>query len=359
MQTTTGFLSRQVDFRDSMEGATAAIEEYFERGWTDGLPVVPPTEALVTRMLATVGQAPQVSLGPVPPRMAQARIEALAINAVMAGCKPEYFPVVVAAVGAMLDPHFNLNGVQATTSAVGPLTVVHGPVAQQIGVNGGLNAFGSGYRANATIGRAIRLILLNLGGGQPGVGDMAQLGGPHKYSYCIAENEAESPWEPFHTERGFGREDSAVTVFACESPHIIIGGLDSIAHALSNTTFGSMFGGEFAVVVTPLFARQLAEKGWTRHDFRMYLFEHGRIPLRKLWKSFGKEQISERYGTGSDGERWPAWIDLDDPETLVPSARRPENIHVFVTGGTTMPFAAILTGFGYLGGLSVTRPVTL
>src|SRR5262245_34803726 len=338
--------NERLGYPDSLAAAAQAIEDYFERGWTDGLPVVPPSEELVARMVAATPRSPQEALGPVPPRMGLATVEAIAVNAVMAGCKPEYLPVVLAALEAMLEEHFNLAGVQATTFPGGPLTVVHGPIAKRIGVNGGFNVFGSGFRANATIGRALRLILFNLGGAYPGVGDMTPLGSPGKYTFCIAENVDESPWAPFHTDHGLAAEDDAVTVFSCEGPTSVIGGLHGIVDHLSTISSNNMsFGGEVMVVLTPMVAQPLARDGWSKEDVRTYLFENSRAPLGKMLKVFGRGLV-ERTGRGEANERWPAWLDLDDPTTRVPVVRRAENIHILVAGANVMPFSAVLGGWG-------------
>jgi hypothetical protein len=180
---------------------TDLVEWYFTQGWTDGLPVVPPTPAAVAAMVAALGGDPDLVECKIPPRHGSLSREVLAINLVMAGCKPEYAPVVRAALLALTQPAFNLNGVQATTHMAAPLLVVNGPIVAEIGMNPGANAFGSGNRANATIGRAIRLVLLNVGGAWPGDLDKATLGHPGKYTYAVAENEAESPWAPTMSRR--------------------------------------------------------------------------------------------------------------------------------------------------------------
>src|SRR3984885_9596384 len=194
------------------------VELYFDRGWTDGLPVVAPTHHKVDAVVRALGGNPGFVECKVAPRWGALSREVLAINVVMAGCKPEYAPVVRAALLALTDARFNLNGVQATTHMASPLVIVNGPIAPAIGMNGGCNAFGSGNRANATIGRAIRLVLLNVGGAWPGELDKSTLGHPGKYSYCVAENEAASPWAPYHVEKGFSLEDSTVFVIAAEPP---------------------------------------------------------------------------------------------------------------------------------------------
>ena len=195
--------------------------DYQARGWTDGLPIVPPTEARVREFLRHTKRDPREIVGVLPPRQGEATVEKIAANAVMAGCKPEYMPVILAALEALGDPLFNLDSVQATTHPVAPLIVVNGPIARQLEINGGYNCFGQGFRANVTIGRAVRLVLMNVGGGLPGSGGRATQGSPAKLAYCVAENEAESPWEPLHVEAGLPADTSTVTVFGCEGPHNI------------------------------------------------------------------------------------------------------------------------------------------
>jgi len=259
---------------------TDLVEWYFEQGWTDGLPVVPPTRARVDAVVAALGGDPEFVECKVPPRHGSLTREVLAINIVMAGCKPEYAPVVRAAMLALTTGAFNLNGVQATTHMAAPLLIVNGPVAAAVGMNGDCNAFGSGNRANATIGRALRLVLLNVGGGWPGELDKSTLGHPGKYTYCVAENEAASPWAPYHVEKGFDVEDSTVFVLAAEPPHSVTnhvandpeGILDSIASAMSTiANNNAVSSGHCAVIIGPEHARTIAGKGWTRHDVRNYL----------------------------------------------------------------------------------------
>src|SRR5271170_2697365 len=237
---------------------TDLVEWYFEQGWTDGLPVVPPTRELVDAFVDALGGDPHFVECKVPPRHGSLTREVLAINMVMAGCKAEYAPVVRAAVLALTAKAFNLNGVQATTHMAAPLLIVNGPMAR--GMNGDCNAFGSGNRANATIGRALRLVLLNVGGGRPGDLDKSTLGHPGKYTYCVAENEAASPWAPYHVEKGFSPEDSAVFVLAAEPPHSVTnhvandpeGILDSICSAMSTiANNNAVSSGHCAVIIGP------------------------------------------------------------------------------------------------------------
>ncbi len=222
--------------------------EFCKREWCDGLPFVPPTPERVRAMVAATRLAPTADLGLMPPLWRDAVVEKLAVNAVMAGCEPAYFPVVVAAVQCMLDPSFNLYGVQATTHPVAPLVVVSGPYAAAIGLHAGSGLFGPGFRANATIGRAIRLILMNVGGGWPGRGDMATQGSPAKYAYAIAEREDVTPWEPLHVALGFKADQSVVTVFGGEGPHNVNDHVSTTAPGILNnvadvaTSLGSNVG---------------------------------------------------------------------------------------------------------------------
>ncbi len=209
-------MSQTVATADDLEAVNAL---FYERGWTDGLPIIPPTRERVERMVAGGGRPGDALVGRIPPKWGEATVERIAVNAVMAGCRPEHLPVVLAAVEALLDDRVNLHGVQCTTHVTTPLIVVNGSLSRRLGINGGPNCFGQGWIANAAIGRAVRLILVNLGGARPGRIDKATFGHPGKYAYCVAENEAESPWEPFHVEQGYRPDESAVTVFAAEAPH--------------------------------------------------------------------------------------------------------------------------------------------
>ena len=206
---------------ETVPTSTDLIELYFERGWSDGLPVVPPTQDKIDAVVAALGGDPQFVECKVAPRWGALTREILAINMVMAGCRPEYASIVRAAMLALTDRAFNLNGVQATTHVASPLIVVNGPLAAEVGMNGGPNVFGSGNRANATIGRAVRLIMLNVGGGWPPDFDKSTLGHPGKYSYCVAENETDSPFAPYHVEHGFSPMDSTVFAIAAEAPHSV------------------------------------------------------------------------------------------------------------------------------------------
>ncbi len=213
---------QHVEWEDVVE----AIEKCYELGWTDGLPVVPPTVERVKTFLEYVQRTPDEVLGTLPERRREITVGKVAANAVMAGCKPEYLPVIIAATEAMLESAFNLIGPSSSQGSAAVLTIVNGPIARELSIHCRNNLFGPGHRANATIGRAIRLILMNACASIPGLFDHSILGEPAKYSYCIAENETETHWLPLHVERGFAREQSTVTVCACWSPRQLRGDAD-------------------------------------------------------------------------------------------------------------------------------------
>ncbi len=314
--------AREIEVEDTPE---AVLEAFAAREWCDGLPIVPPTPERVRMMLGEADGAR--SLGPMPPLWREATLETLAVNAVMAGCLPAYFPVVVAAVEAMLDPAFNLYGVQATTHPVAPLVVVNGPYGRRIGLHAGSGCFGPGFRANAAIGRALRLILMNVGGGWPGRHDMATQGSPAKFSYCIAENEDASPWGPL-------REGDTVTVFGGEAPHNVNDHVSTTAAGVLATvadtavSLGSNVGWYFSqsqlmVVLGPEHARTVAGDGFGRGDVQRFLYERARLPLRLL-----------RQGGMWGIQDWPAWMRaVTDDDALLPQVPSPDDVFVVVAGG--------------------------
>ena len=249
--------SRRIEIGDMED----PMESCYERGWSDGLPVVPPTELRVVRMLAGTGRDPKEVLGMVPPDLQPCTIEKVAINAVMAGCKPEYLPVVIAAVEACLIDEFCMHGLLATTWLSGPMVIVNGPIAKAIGMNSGGNALGQGNRANATIGRALQLVIRNVGGGKPGGVDRSTLGNPGKYTFCFAEDEEGSCWESLAQQRGFSAEHSTVTLFAAD-------GVQGLADQKSRDpeSLSRSFAAALRVVGHPLFLLssdfRLTASGW-------------------------------------------------------------------------------------------------
>jgi hypothetical protein len=304
----------------------ALLTAFTERAWCDGLPIVPPTPERVAAMLG--GRDGAGVLGAMPPLWRQATLEKLAINAVMAGCEPAVFPIIVAAVEAMLDPTFNLYGVQATTHPVAPLLVVNGPYGRQVGLHAGSGCFGPGFRANATIGRAIRLVLMNVGGAWPGRYDMATQGSPAKFAYCIAENEAASPWGPLC-------DGDVVTVYGGEGPHNVNDHVSTTAAGIlanvadTAVSLGSNVGWYFSqaqlmVVLGPEHARTIAGDGLGRGDVQRFVYENARQPL-------GLMRLGGMYGM----QDWPAWMNAtSDPDARLPRVPSPEDIFVVVAGGS-------------------------
>ena len=302
---------------------------YQERVWTDGLPIVPPTEAAVAEVLRYTDRAPREVIAVLPPRQGEATVERLAINTVMAGCRPEYFPVVLTAIEALADPAFNLDSVQATTHPVAPIVIVNGPIARELGVNSGYNAFGQGFQANVSIGRAVRLILMNVGGGLPGTGDRATQGSPAKIAYCVAENEEANPWEPLHVEAGFPPDTSTVTVNGCEGPHNIqdhhsftgLGVLKVIAGAMGQAGSNNLLSaGTPLLSLGPEHAATIARDGYSKRQVKEFLFEHARYPLRLLGEEYRGYLVERR--------KVP-----DAADTMVPIVRSPDDILVIVAGG--------------------------
>jgi hypothetical protein len=319
----------------SVTGDLEDVQRWFEeRGLTDGLPIVPPTKERVAKMVAAVELPPHTSLGAMPTSRGEATIEKLAINAVMAGLRPAAFPVVVAAIRAMLHEEFNLFGIQATTHPVAPLTVVHGPIARELNVHGGAGMLGPGFAANATIGRAIRMILLNVGSTYPGEGDKSTQGSPAKYTFCIAENVAESRWAEFHTTRGFEADESAVTVIATEAPNNLHDPESAQPTALLEVFVGAMarmglnqwFLGpsDYTIILCPEHAALLESNGWTRTDVQHYLFARVVRPVEDI-----------RRGGMWTMRDWPVWMNAlgERPGTLFPIVRDPNDFHLLVAGG--------------------------
>ena len=325
------FTAELIELEDSLE----AVETHFrERGWTDGLPIVPPTPERVAAMLAGIDAEPDAVIGKIPPLWGEATVEKIAINAVMAGCRPDVMPVLVTALEAMLEPAFNLYGVQATTHPVAPLLVVHGPAATRVGMHAGVGAFGPGHRANATLGRAVRLCLWNLGGARPGAGDMATQGSPAKYTYAIAEREEAAPWGPLHASLGFAPDESVVTVFGGEAPHNVN---DHVSRKAPNlltviadtaATLGSNVGwylaqSQLLVVLGPEHAATIAADGFSRKDVQRYLYEHARLPLHRL-------KLGAMWGIHD----WPRWMETADDHARLPIVPGPDDVLVMVAGGS-------------------------
>lgn len=322
-------------------------EFLFDQGLTDGLPVVPPTPERVLRMLAGTDRDPQEVVAVVPPNLAPATVEKVAINAVMAGCRPEYLPVVLAALEAVCTDAFNAHGVMATTMGASPVLVVSGPIRHRIGMNMKLGALGQGNRANATIGRALRLVLRNVGGARPGGTERSTLGNPMKFTMCFAEWEERSPWTPLHVERGFAPEDSVVTAFAMTSGPVQLVDQQSRSAAQLAGTFGLCLESAFApklhyatdtlLVVCPEHVDTLHRDGWGKQELRARIQEVTRRPMRELVQD-------ETSGSGVPKEA----AERMTPEQLdreLPKFRRDADIHIVVAGADAGKFSGAFHGW--------------
>ncbi len=282
-------------------GAFEAMELYFERGWTDGLPVVPPTAEAVERFLDAAGLVPERVLGVEPTKSAVITAEKAAVNAVMAGCRPEYMPVIAAAVEAMSEDRFSLHAITVSTMGAAILVIVGGPVSRELGVNSGTSVFGPGHRANATIGRAIRLIVMNVLGTRPGVLDKGTLGHAGRYTWCIAEDEELSPWQPLHADRGLPADASAVTVFAGLAAAQVGEGVASEPEGILDAFKDSLFAmgpqmQELLVVLCPEHIEHIRRAGWSKQQIGEYLYETAR-------RSAGEWAAAGRPAAGADDDR--------------------------------------------------------
>lgn len=326
--------ARKVEYSENAD----PVEICFERGWTDGLPVTPPTDERVLRMLAGTTRRPDEVIGRIPPYLAECTIEKVAINAVMAGCKPEYMPVLLATLDAALEPLFTLHGVLATTYFSGPIIIVNGPVAKRIGMNSGINALGQGNRANATIGRALNLIVRNVGGGRPGEADRATLGAPSKYTLCFAEDESDPEWEPLSVARGFPRGVSTVTLFQGHGPEAIVDQKSRTPEALTRSLAMALVkighpklvqSARAILVLTPEHYAIYRDAGWDRKRIERALYEATIRP--------GKELVA---GVDGVGEGIPA----TRAHEMVPKFHE-DGLRVVRAGGSAGLFSAVLPGW--------------
>lgn len=331
---------------------------YCMRHFGDVLPVIPPTLERVNAMLAACHEPAQQIIARIPPFYGEATVEKIAANAVMAGCGPPMMRVLLPLVRAVCDERFNIHGVQATTHFAAPLIMIHGPVREKLGFWSRQNVFSNIAQANSTLGRALQLILLNIGGGRPDGIDMSTLGNSGKFSYCIAENEEENPWEPFHMTRGFTREQSALSLFAAEPPrgvaehnaHSGTAVLKAITRALATVwtyRMCSLF--EAIVVLCPEHVKTLHRDGFSKQQVREFLFENTGIPVRHFQDEPGEgTQLTAIYREITiDGER------------CYQKFRSPESLHIIVAGGTAGKFSAVIGSWvtGEQGSQMVTYPI--
>jgi hypothetical protein len=303
---------------------------FYAHGWTDGLPIAVPTERKVEALLASVRQLHDHVVAVVPPKMGLATMEKIAVNAVMAGCESRHFPVLIAAIKAVGDPAFNLLPMQATTNPVAPMIVVNGPIAARLEINSGFNVLGQGWKSNATIGRALRFVLVNIGGGAPGKLDKACHGQPGKY-LCIAENEAQSPWSPFHVDRGYTAQDSTVSVIGVAGTQDVIhyartsAGqiLDALARAVPREGLKNLYsGGEPLIIFGPEQAAVLGTAGLSKRDVKRAFYERTRIPLQTL----------DAATVALVKSRRARWFQHGEPDA-VPLADSIEDVQILVAGG--------------------------
>jgi peroxiredoxin len=334
--------------------------EFCMRQFGDALPVVPPTIERVQAMLEASHLPPESVVARVAPCYGEATVEKIAANAVMAGCAPELMRVLLPLVRAACDERFNIHGVQATTHFAAPLVLINGPVRKQLGFWSRQNVFSNVARANSTLGRALQLILLNIGGARPDGIDMSALGNPGKFSYCIAENEEQSPWEPFQVGRGFTADQSTVTLFAGEPPHGVSEHnaqrgkpiLKAISRALATVwSYRMCLINEAVVILCPEHVKTLHRGGFTKQQVRDSLFESTGIPLRHY-------QDTEDRGEGMQMAAHYSEVMIDG-EPCYRKFRSPEALHIVVAGGTAGKFSAVIGSWasGAAGSQMVTYPI--
>ncbi|MBM3343087.1 MAG: hypothetical protein FJY56_13380 [Betaproteobacteria bacterium] len=327
-----------------------AIDMCYANGWTDGLPVVPPTADRVEKMLAAAKLDPTHQLAFIENRQVKVTAEKVAINAVMAGCLPEYMPVVATAVEALADPKYGYHGPATSTGGSAVFMLVNGPIAKKLNMNSGDNLFGPGWRANATIGRAIRLVMRNVIGTLPGELDRSSMGHGGKYSFCIAENETDSsPWPPFHTTRGLSRDQNAVTVFAALAPHQISNQLSAHPEGILETmcanmriSAGTNRKPQYALIFPGEHQLTIKKAGWTREQVQNYCYEHSKGSLAEY------KHIHIAAGD----------ITPDDEKTLVTLVETPQDFLVIAAGGIVGVQSSFIPGWGGKNGSqSVTREI--
>lgn len=336
----TGVVETPAHERYVFEGTMEQVQSQFvEMGLSDGLPIIPPTEENLKRMLQGTSHSPDEVIGKMPPENFEATVEKVAINGIMAGCKPEYMPVLLAVAEALIEPELKTATGARSTNSFAFWGMVNGPIAAQIGMNDKKNALGPGNHANATIGRAIRLFLTNLGGSSPEINDMSSQGNVVKYGFSFAENEEDSPWDPFHVDHGFKPEESAVTIFKSLGFRTVdrsIGvpeiGLESIAWTAEN--IGGVFGVSpnrgLVLLLDPLLAKHFEDKGISKHDVKEYLW-------LKLRKTVEEWRGSYNYTVDVRTNLYPKWYSELSPDDMIPKFESPERISVIVVGGQTNP----------------------
>ena len=332
----------QVQAESVADLLTRSYEHAYEQGWTDGLPIIPATPEAVEKFVAAAGRPADDLVALLPPRKGRATVEVIVVNAIMAGCRPEYMPVLIAAVEGVTDPSYPLELMQVTTNPMTPFLLVNGPVRNQLEINYGTGCLGPGWRANATIGRALRLVLINAGGALPGVYSKTSFGSPLRYSYICGENEEENPWTPFHVDRGFKREDSTVTAFKASNFCNISGGegvgAEEILRQIA-TNMPPMYGGGDGVLllVGVNHAQSLHEAGLTKRDIQQRLWEMARLPISHFAEAFSSTERGA--GRGDDKTVWRA-RSPDEIYIAVAGGAGPQNVYI----GAGMPQTRLIRG---------------
>ena len=310
------------------------FEFFLEKEWSDGFPVVTPTEERIARMLTGTDRDHDDVIGPIPPAMEVATVRSVAVHALMAGCRPEYLPVVIAATELMLRGEFNVNGVQGTMHGVAPMMIVNGPYAADIGIHGGNGCMGPGFRANATIGRAIRLILMNLGAGIPGVSSMTIFGMPSRFTYCLTENMEDHPWESLSVSKGYSGDENVITMAMVESPRFCFDDVSDEPIRLMNGIADTMVAmgswnmhtrSDMVVAMGPQHAAICANAGMSRADVHSRLCEMAGRKVRDL-KSGGNWRRERALA-------FPIEVDPDDDDFFIPAIKNPEDLQLIVAGG--------------------------
>lgn len=358
---------------DVNEHDIAAISNtLYAEGMTDGLPVIPPTRERVDWMLKGTNLDPETVIAEVGPRRGQATVRAIAANAVLAGCEPEYLPFVIAAIKACTtgdywhsDRRFILSGVVATANNCAVATIASGPLCEKVKIQAGQGCMGSGFKANASIGRAIQLVLRNVGGAAPGITDFSQVGQSGKFSFFFAENEADLPenWKPFRIQRGFDKDTTTVTTIALEPPYHVLDQLSRTAqdlalmfaiHLARPANISQGHPGEALLIVGPQHSERFARDGWSKEDLQEFIYHHARVPVNLIAEEFvylkGGVEIIKGRGPLVFRE-WPKWITLQDS---VPICKNPDHVLVIVAGG---PGNGSMVSCPWSHSLSVTEAV--
>ncbi len=347
-----------------VDDVRGAIEDYFERGWTDGLPVVPVTDSVLAEFLAQTERDPDDVLLAMPHLNRKLTVRLAAINAAMAGCRPEYFPVVLAAWVALEAENYVTRGIWQSTTGTAPMLIVNGPIRERIGLNSKGNVFGSGFRANATIGRAIRLAAINAFGLRPGELDQATQGNPAKYTACIAENEEGSPWPPFHVEHDWGVEESTVTAFTMrsvahiEARHTTVA--EQLALDLADTIrrTGALIHETISACIAlgPEHAQLFAHAGWSKDDLRGFVYEHA-VNRREHLAAVGKDAVSGKTRWRLSGEHPDSVPDSAGDADEVRVLGSEQAVQIVVAGAHNAGVSAVIETFGPRGGPPAIAPV--